>query len=78
MNHKPEDIDEKSAPSKKEAVSRGEGFSEILGERVEPPYGIKVYICPFEGCDYRWYKQRIGETPPLCFDHNIPLKEEKS
>ncbi len=73
MNHKPA-----SAPTKKEVVSRGEGISEILGERVEPPYGIKVYICPFEGCNYRWYQQRIAETPPLCFDHNILLKEEKS
>ncbi len=71
-------LDEKSAPTKKEAVSRGEGFQETLGKRVQTPYGIKVYTCPVKGCDYRWYQQRIGETPPLCYDHNIPLQEEKT
>ena len=71
-------LDEKSDITKKEAVSRGEGFSEILGERFQTPSGIRVYICQVEGCDYRWYQQRIGETPPLCFDHNLPLKEDKS
>lgn len=71
-------LDEKSAPSKKYAVSRGEGFSEIPGKRFQTPSGIKIYICPFEGCNYRWYQQRIGETPPSCFDHNVQLIEEKS
>ena len=65
-------------PIKKEAVSRGEGLPEILGERIQTPSGIKVYICPVKGCTYRWYQQRIGETPRLCYDHNILLKEEKT
>jgi hypothetical protein len=71
-------LEEKSAYTKKEAVSRGDGFSEIPGERTQTPYGIKVYLCPIEGCDYRWFQQRIAETPPLCFDHTLPLKEDKS
>ena len=69
-------LDEK--PTKKEAVSRGEGLPDILGERFQTPSGIKVYICPVKGCDYRWYQQRIGETPRLCYDHNVQLDEEKS
>ncbi|RKZ38849.1 MAG: hypothetical protein DRR00_33865 [Candidatus Parabeggiatoa sp. nov. 3] len=71
-------LDDKSAPTKKEAVSRGEGIPDRLGEGAQTPSGIRVYICQVEGCDYRWYQQRIGETPPLCFDHTLPLKEEKS
>jgi hypothetical protein len=70
-------LDEKSAPTKKKVVSRGEGIPYLYGEATKVSSGIKVYICPFKGCDYRWYQQRIGETPPLCFDHNILLKEEK-
>jgi len=71
-------LEEQLASTKKKTVSRGDSFSEIPGERFQTPPGIKVYICPVTDCDYRWYQQRIGETPPLCFDHNIPLTEEKS
>lgn len=47
-------------------------FKPLTGKMIQIPAGIKVYKCP--ECDYIWLQNRVGEIPPDCPEHNIPLQ----
>lgn len=32
-----------------------------------------TFVCPVDGCDYVWYRPKVGMTPPDCPIHNVTL-----
>jgi hypothetical protein len=32
-----------------------------------------TFVCPVNGCDYVWYRPKVGMTSPNCPIHNIAL-----
>ena len=32
-----------------------------------------TFVCPVDGCDYVWYRPKVGMTPPNCPIHNVTL-----
>jgi len=51
-----------------EEITRG-GFKNPPGDSTQYISGMKKYICPENGCPAYWYRQRVGQEVPKCFNH---------
>lgn len=47
------------------------GYAPLPGFAAATPG--EVYLCPVEGCDYRYVITEAGEQPPRCPKHNVKL-----
>ncbi len=52
------------------ATSEDRSFSATPGKGEAIP-ASNVYECPYG--DLRWYRRGIGQSPPTCLAHNVPL-----
>ncbi len=48
-------------------------YSPLPGRLPEAAPGLQKYVCPNQGCDYIWIKQRISQKIPQCPTHNVNL-----
>lgn len=65
----------------RDLLKRGE-ISRTLGEYAPLPGSPasalgEIYVCPVNGCAYRYIIREAGETPPPCPKHGVALKRKE-